>query len=83
MHHNILDHSDVIREGFTLDINKEFAEASNYSEKEIKSMSETMRILNLRYFAGTENLNSKDVVDSEGFKLWLNSPESFLKSYGK
>jgi hypothetical protein len=60
---------------------KEFAEASNYSEKEIKSMSETMRTLNLRYFAGTENLNSKDVANSEGFKLWLNSPEGFLKSY--
>jgi 3',5'-cyclic AMP phosphodiesterase CpdA len=60
---------------------KEFHEASNYSEKEIKSMSETMRTLNLRYFAGTENLNSKDLVNSEGFKLWLNSPESFLKRY--
>jgi 3',5'-cyclic AMP phosphodiesterase CpdA len=60
---------------------KQFEKASNYSEKEIKSMSETMRTLNLRYFAGTENLNSKDVVNSEGFKLWLSSPESFLKSY--
>jgi 3',5'-cyclic AMP phosphodiesterase CpdA len=60
---------------------KEFSKTSSYSEEEIKSMSETMRTLNLRYFAGTENLNSTDVVDSDGFKLWLSSQESFLKSY--
>jgi 3',5'-cyclic AMP phosphodiesterase CpdA len=53
----------------------------NYSENEINSMSEIVKILNLRYFAGTENLNSKDVVNSEGFKLWSDSSESFLKKY--
>ncbi len=62
-------------------VSKEFEKASNYSQKEIRLMAETMRTLNLRYFAGTEDLNSKDIVDSEGFKLWLNSPESFLKGY--
>ena len=52
-----------------------------FSEDEIKLMSETVGILNLRYFAGTENLNSEDVVDSAGFKLWENAPDSFLKRY--
>lgn len=62
-------------------VSKGFAEGSNYTEDEIKSMSETMRTLNLRYFAGIENLNSKDVADSEGFKLLLSSVKGFLKSY--
>jgi 3',5'-cyclic AMP phosphodiesterase CpdA len=60
---------------------KQFSGDSRYSEREIKLMSETMRLLNLRYFAGTENLNSKDVLVSEGFKLWSDSKESFLKRY--
>jgi 3',5'-cyclic AMP phosphodiesterase CpdA len=56
-----------------------------YSEKEIKLMSGTMRTLNLRYFAGTESLNSKDIANSEGFNLWSDYPDtesdSFLKTY--
>ncbi len=62
---------------------KRFKESSNYSEKEIKEMAEIMRTLNLRYFAGTENLNSKDVVNSEGYKLWVSLPQNFLKGYVK
>jgi 3',5'-cyclic AMP phosphodiesterase CpdA len=52
-----------------------------HSDDEIKLMSETMKILNLRYFAGTENLNSKDVINSEGYKLWLNAPYSWHQKY--
>lgn len=59
----------------------EFVGAKNYSSNDIKLMSETMRTLNLRYFAGTESLNSKDIAASEGFKLWLDSPDSFFKRY--
>ena len=54
-----------------------------YKVDEIKAMSEIMKTLNLRYFAGTENLNSADIVNSEGFKLWSDSPEGFLKKYIK
>ncbi len=61
--------------------NKQLIKENTYSRDEIKSMSETMKLLNLRYFAGTENLNVKDVVNSEGFKLWSDSSEKFLKKY--
>lgn len=60
---------------------KQLAMEENYAEDEIKQMSEVMKILNIRYFAGTENLNSKDIMSSEGFKLWLNSKEGFQKRY--
>jgi len=61
--------------------NKQLIKENTYSPDEIKSMSETMKLLNLRYFAGTENLNAKDVINSEGFKLWSDSPQNFLKNY--
>jgi len=54
-----------------------------YTVDEIKAMSEIMKTLNLRYFAGTENLNSVDVLNSEGFKLWSDLPQGFLKKYIK
>lgn len=60
---------------------KQLVIEDTYSKDEIKSMSETMKILNLRYFAGTENLNSKDLVNSEGLKLWSSSPKGFFKEY--
>ena len=60
---------------------KQLVIEDTYSKDEIKSMSETMKILNLRYFAGIENLNSKDVVNSEGLKLWSGSPQGFFKEY--
>jgi 3',5'-cyclic AMP phosphodiesterase CpdA len=52
-----------------------------YTKEEMRLMSDTMKILNLRYFAGTEGLNSKDVINSQGYKLWLDSGESFQKKY--
>lgn len=63
---------------------KAYEELTNYesfSEEEIKLMSQAMKILNLRYFAGTENLNSQDVIKSEAFELWERVPDSFLKRY--
>ncbi|MBK1812826.1 metallophosphoesterase [Clostridium sp. YIM B02505] len=62
-------------------ISKHFTVTDNYSDAEIRLMSETMKTLNLRYFAGTENLNSNDVINSEGFKILTNSSEDFFKSY--
>lgn len=60
---------------------KQLKDDKSYSEDEIKLMCETMKILNLRYFSGVENLNSKDIINSEGYKLLLNSSEGFLKDY--
>lgn len=52
-----------------------------HSDSEIESMAETMKTLNLRYFAGRESLNSNDVMNSEGYKLWINSPYSRFYKY--
>lgn len=52
-----------------------------YTKEEIESMAETFRILNLRTFSGTENLDLKSIVNWEGYKLWRDSPKSFYKSY--
>jgi 3',5'-cyclic AMP phosphodiesterase CpdA len=60
---------------------KQLSKEKGYSESEIRSMSKIMEILNKRYFAGTENLNSKDVMTKEGYKLWSDAPDGFLKSY--
>jgi hypothetical protein len=44
-------------------------------------MAELMKRLNIRYFAGTEELNSSDVINSEGYQLWMTYPEGFLPEY--
>ncbi|GKU23693.1 metallophosphoesterase [Clostridium folliculivorans] len=62
-------------------ISKRLELQESYSDNDLKLMSETMKTLNLRYFAGTENLNSKDVIGSEGFKLLSNLPDSFFRNY--
>lgn len=60
---------------------KRLMEETNYSETDIKSMSEVMKILNVRYFAGTESKNSQDVLKSSGYQLWAEAPDSFQKQY--
>jgi 3',5'-cyclic AMP phosphodiesterase CpdA len=54
---------------------------SDYTKEQAELMADTIRTLNLRYFSGTENLNANDVKNSEGYKLWLDSPDSFRKFY--
>jgi 3',5'-cyclic AMP phosphodiesterase CpdA len=54
---------------------------TDYPKDKIELMAETMETLNLRYFAGTENLNSKDIINSEGYKLLTDSQEGFMKNY--
>jgi hypothetical protein len=51
------------------------------SPDEINSISETIRLLNIRYFSGTEHLNSEDVIDSEGYQLLMGLTKTFLQSY--
>lgn len=55
--------------------------ADAYTDEQIKLMAETTRLLNLRYFSGTEYLNSKDVVNSEGFKLLISDNSGFSSRY--
>ena len=54
---------------------------TKYTEEEKDLMAETMRTLNLNYFAGTENINSEEIIKSKGFKLWLNDDPTFLQRY--
>lgn len=54
---------------------------TNSSETDITSMSAVMEILNVRYFAGTENKKSQDVMKSAGYQLWSEAPDSFQKQY--
>lgn len=51
------------------------------SANEVHLMSEIMKLLNLRYFAGTENLNSEDLIHSKGYQLLNSYQDGFLKSY--
>lgn len=54
-----------------------------FSEGEKKAMAEIMRTLNVRYFAGTEHLNSNDLFSKEGYLLWEKSTSPFLSRYIK
>jgi 3',5'-cyclic AMP phosphodiesterase CpdA len=56
---------------------------TDYSKDKMQKMADTMRELNLRYFAGTENENSEDIIQSEGYQLWMNSPENNRQRYIK
>ena len=60
---------------------RELSNLSGYTEDEKIAMAETMRILNIRYFSGTENLNATDVLNSKGYQLWMEAPDSFFKQY--
>ncbi|MHB8131215.1 MAG: metallophosphoesterase [Mobilitalea sp.] len=56
-------------------------EKTDYSEDQITMMAETMKLLNIRYFAGVEKLNSEDIINSEGYKLLTSSSDSFHQGY--
>ena len=56
-------------------------EISKYSDKEMKAISNTMSILNLRYFAGFRNEALHDIFTTEGFKILLESAPNFVRDY--
>jgi 3',5'-cyclic AMP phosphodiesterase CpdA len=56
---------------------------TDYTKEEIVLIAETIKTLNTRYFAGIEHLNSKDIINSEGYKLLLNLKDNFLTSYAE
>lgn len=55
--------------------------AGAYSDEELYEMADTMRQLNLNYFAGTESINSSAIINSPGFKLWQASNSNFNQRY--
>ena len=81
---NLLNFSNFSKEYFgkavSAKINKSLLN-SGYSEAQIKLMTDTIKTLNIRYFSGTENLNEKDLIHTDGYKLWTEFPDSFHKSY--
>lgn len=52
-----------------------------YIKEEVQSMAETFKNLNLKTFSGTEHLGLSNIINSKGYKLWLESPDSFYKRY--
>lgn len=54
-----------------------------YTETEVKSMAEAMKTLNVRYFAGKEQLNTNQLFEKNGYQLWSQSVNPFMKSYIK
>lgn len=56
-------------------------EISKYSDEEMKAISKTMSILNLRYFAGFRNEALHDIFTTEGFEILLESAPNFVRDY--
>jgi len=54
---------------------------ADYSEQQLLEMSDTVKKLNENYFAGTESTGNPAILSSEGYRLWMDSPASGLKSY--
>ncbi len=45
------------------------------------AISETMALLNLRYFAGLRNSELHDIFKTEGFEILLESAPNFVRDY--
>lgn len=52
-----------------------------YTKEEVMEMAEIFKNLNLKTFSGTEHLGLSNIINSKGYKLWLESPDSFYKRY--
>lgn len=52
-----------------------------FSDSELKEMAEVKRILNIRYFAGQENLNTEELFSSKGYQLWFQKNNPSLQRY--
>ena len=60
---------------------KVFGADSTYSPAQAAAMAEAMGTLNLRYFAGRENMNALDLAKSEGYRLLAASDRGFMARY--
>jgi len=83
---NIINFNEYAK-GYFADIsyNKAYDQLTNaesYSEYAKVRMAETMSLLNINYFGGNINSIKKDVLESEGYQLWLKAKEpEFLRKY--
>jgi len=55
--------------------------SKDFTKDEVEKMCETISVLNLNYFAGTQNQITEEVLNSEGYKLWQRDAGSFYKKY--
>lgn len=55
--------------------------SENYTDDEINLLAEAMSQLNIKYFAGYDAINKDEIMSTEGFHLWEESEEGFLRSY--
>ncbi len=54
----------------------------NNNEDDAKKMAHTMALLNINYFGGTTHMIAEEVVNSTGYKLWVESENGgFIKEY--
>jgi 3',5'-cyclic AMP phosphodiesterase CpdA len=78
------DYSEAFFGGKAFEMAKRSLEKyPNYSFEERQQMAEIVRVLNLRYFEGNENIHSELILNSIGYKLWETAPVGFMKSYVK
>lgn len=62
---------------------RHLSKQSGYSLEDRQQMAKVVQTLNLRYFAGVENLNAEDVLDTHAYRQWETVKEGFLKDYVK
>ncbi len=57
-------------------------DGGSYTEREAEEMAKTMSLLNVNYFGGTVDNVREEVLNSDGYKLWVeNEQGGFLKAY--
>lgn len=83
---NLLDFSEYSKKHLTENSESKaytkLAATGRFTDEEIKSMVDTMALLNINYFAGTTDLIKEDVLASRGYKLWVASEDlEFLRDY--
>jgi hypothetical protein len=53
----------------------------DYSQKDVELFVSTMSDLNSSYFAGYESIDKDAILSSEGYRLWEDAEDSFIKTY--
>ena len=91
MHHNLIDHSQVIKSGFTINKSEEVLEkfesfglnlvlSGHIYIQDISSYENTPRA-DVEGWAKEANINSEELINSPGFKLWEAAGSGFSQRY--
>jgi len=60
----------------------ELTAVGTYTDEEKVQMAKTMSLLNINYFGGTASSVRNEIVNTQGYKLWVDATEpEFLKEY--